>query len=224
MRKIKISYSGEHVKGDVDPQNYRFIMKVIKHLEPKIIVEIGTFRGKTARGMAINSPSDSYVITIGLPREIMTGKESYYGSDKAYFLNKEKIGNIFKGTPEEQKIKQIYENSHSKKCRIYLDKILAGKKIDFAFIDGAHDYESVKTDFEELVLPRLATGGVVIFDDYGNIATHPGITDFLTEKARKDNCVFYWYAPYPHPDRRNTSCVLYVNIQEVKDYRWKEVF
>ena len=108
MRKIKISYSGEHVKGDVDPQNYRFIMKVIKHLEPKIIVEIGTFRGKTALGMAINSPSDSYVITIGLPREIMTGKESYYGSDKAYFLNKEKIGNIFKGTPEEQKIKQIY--------------------------------------------------------------------------------------------------------------------
>lgn len=223
IENIKISYPGEHIKGDADPQNYTLIMRAVKYFKPKIIVEVGTFRGKTAHGMAIHSPPESSVITIGLPIEKMTGQESYYGTDKVYFLKKEEIGSIFKGTPEEQKIKQIFADSHSLECELCLDKLLAGRQIEFAFIDSAHDYESVKQDFEGLILPRLAMCSVVMFDDYGNIPTHPGITDYLTEKARKDNFVFYWYAPYHHPDKRNTSCVFYLNIPETKNYRWREI-
>ena len=132
----------------------------------------------------------------------MTGKENNYGTDHAYFLTRNSIGNNYKGTKEEEKITQIFADSTSTECQQYLNKLLKGNKIDFAFIDGAHDYESVKHDFEKLILPKLAEDGVVIFDDYSNLSTQPGVASFLTEKARKDNFLFYWFAPYPNPNKK----------------------
>jgi predicted O-methyltransferase YrrM len=42
-----------------------------------------------------------------------------------------------------------------------------GGAIDFLFIDGLHDYDSVKADWEHFK-PMLADGAVVAFHDYGN--------------------------------------------------------
>jgi hypothetical protein len=51
--------------------------------------------------------------------------------------------------------------------------------IRLLFVDGLHTYEAVRTDIENWV-PRVARGGVIIFDDYHNPAT-PGVTRAVDE-------------------------------------------
>lgn len=221
IESVEVALPQEHIKGDTDLSNYQLITRLVKYLNPKIIVEIGTFRGKTTLGLAKNSPINSLVVTIGLPIEKMNGKETNYGTDNPYFLKKAEIGSCFKDTIEEQKIKQIYADSHSNDCKVQLDALIGNFKIDFAFIDGAHDYDSVKYDFEKVILPRLSKNGVVIFDDYSNLATQPGVASYLTQKAREENFVFYWYTPFSPPNAKNSTCILYINSEESTKYNWK---
>ena len=50
---------------------------------------------------------------------------------------------------------------------------------DLVFIDGAHDYESVKTDIN-VARQVLKTGGLLVFHDYRS-AKDPGVTDAVNE-------------------------------------------
>ena len=47
---------------------------------------------------------------------------------------------------------------------IFKNKVELGGKISFAYIDGNHDYEFVKNDFEG-VSRNLEIGGFILFDD-----------------------------------------------------------
>lgn len=53
------------------------------------------------------------------------------------------------------------------------------QEYDFAFVDGAHDYESVKADIEK-VRAALAPGGLIAFHDY-KTPCHPGIEEAVGE-------------------------------------------
>lgn len=54
------------------------------------------------------------------------------------------------------------------------------ESLDFVFIDGAHDYESVKKDLE-LWYPKVKVSGVFSGHDYGSIA---GVTKAVDEFAQ----------------------------------------
>lgn len=58
----------------------------------------------------------------------------------------------------------------------------APEPIAFAFLDGDY-YQSIKTPLE-LITPKLATGAVVVVDDYGNQAL-PGARRAVDEWCRK---------------------------------------
>jgi len=207
---------GQHIKGDTDPPNLELITRLVKYLEPKVVLEVGTFRGKTAYNMALAAPSNSQVITIALPKDMIRGTVPGYGTDAAYFQDRQEIGTVFKGTPQQNKIRQIYADSRSLDCQQQLDKLLADE-IDFTFIDAGHDFEGVKSDFEELVLPRMKRDGVVVFDNYGHLKTQVGVAHYLTSKAYEDGYVFYWYAPVA----QNTSCVLFQNNLLSRNRQWR---
>lgn len=68
---------------------------------------------------------------------------------------------------------------------IWAEPETLGGPISFAYLDGNHQYEFVKRDFEN-VHSHLVQGGFVFFDDSAaHIAT--GMRDFMKEmKARKD--------------------------------------
>jgi predicted O-methyltransferase YrrM len=210
-------YLEAHVRGDANPPNLRFLTRVVAYTEPKKVLEVGTFRGKTAYNFALNTPTDSEIITIALPKDMISTQIPGYGTDYAYFQSRNEIGDVFKGKPEGKKIRQIIADSRSIVCQQQLDTLLKGVPIDFAFIDASHDHDAVKANFEELVLPRMRTNGIVVFDNYSDLQTHPGVAHYLTSKAYEDGYVFYWYAPL----NEKTSCVLFINDPESRNRQWR---
>lgn len=208
-------------KGDLDNQNVAFINQLVAYMKPSIILEIGTYRGRTTYNMAKNS-EHSNIITIDIAN---LDTNTYSSVDMKYHQKTEKVGEYFKNTKAGEKITQIIADSLTPECQILLDaelSILApmgNKKIDFAFIDAGHDYDSVRHNFEELVLPRMKQGGVVVFDDYNRPLSIVGVTHYLLKKAYEDGYVFYWYAPR---NEKHTHEVIFLNLAQSRRHTWRQ--
>jgi len=214
ISNIKTNEYHRFLKGQLEIYNLKFINKLVKYLQPKTIVEIGTFKGRTTYNMAKNT-KESKIITI----DIADGEtDTYSGVDLVYHMKKEKVGLYYKNTKVEERITQLFTDSLSPRCQMELDLALGGKKIDFAFIDAGHDYESVRHNFEELVLPRLAYGGIVVFEDYIRPLSIIGVSHYLLQKAHDDGYIFYWYAPR---EGNHTNDVIFVNLPEARNYNWR---
>lgn len=69
---------------------------------------------------------------------------------------------------------------------IFQRKIQLGGKITFAYIDGNHDYDFAKKDFEE-VDKYLEIGGFILFDDSSDYSDF-GVAKFMSELC---NCSRY---------------------------------
>ena len=192
--KIQLYYNKVH--GELDDDNIILINKLVSYLKPRIILEIGTFRGRTTMNMLKNSPS-SKIITID------TIKENVFtsGMDKTHIKSNLK----YKSLIDTNEICCICNDSLF--CSHDLDCVLNGESIDFAFIDGNHSYTNVSSDFEKIVMPRLSDNGVVVFDDYNNLFSSVGVTMYLLQKAYYDRYVFYWYKPKD----KKTNEVIFVN-------------
>ena len=202
-------------KGDLSKANLNFITKLVTYLQPKTIVEIGTFRGRTTYHMA-NEAKKAKVITVDIA-DLKTNV--YSGTDLRYHQNKKDVGRAYKKSSVEDRIHQIISDSLSLECQDELDKLLGGEQIDFALIDAGHDYDSVRHNFEELILPRLAKDGVAVFDDYDRPLSIVGVSHYLLEKAYMDGYVFYWYAPM---NQEWTNEVIFINNNESRCYDWRE--
>jgi len=215
ISNIETTEYHKFLKGQLEIYNLEFINRLVKSLQPKTILEIGTFKGRTTYNMAKNT-KESKIITI----DIADGKtNTYSGVDLVYHQKPKDVGTYFKNTKESKRITQIFSDSLSPECQKLLDFALDEKKIDFAFIDAGHDYESVRHNFEELVLPRLAHGGVVVFEDYIRPLSIIGVSHYLLQKAHDDGYIFYWYAPRKG---EHTNEVLFVNLPEARNYNWRQ--
>jgi len=115
-------------------------------------LEIGTYDGNTALNVGINISSESKVITIDLP------ESAGYGAKFEY-------DNWLVNNPARKQKKHLkLENVE----QIYCDST----KLDFsefsfngAFIDGGHDFETVKSDTIN-VLTYIKRPGFVLWHDY----------------------------------------------------------
>lgn len=64
---------------------------------------------------------------------------------------------------------------------------LSGIEADLVFIDGAHDFESVKQDAEKAILQTLKPGGLLVFHDYRETPGEhdggwdPGVTEAVND-------------------------------------------
>lgn len=215
-RNIDISI--EHVRGDANNPNLQLILRIIQYVKPDNFLELGTYRGRTALYVSKIIGEKSKVITVDIPIE-KTKNIPQNSTDVDYFLPFNEIGKCYKGTIYSKKIIQIMEDSTSKKCGKVIDEVTGKHGVDVAFVDASHDYLSTKLNFERTILPRLNPNGIVIFDNYGDLHTHVGVTQYLTEKAYKSGYVFYWYKPYNKPELQ-TTCVLFFNLKKCIGFNW----
>ena len=116
------------------------------------VLEIGTYDGNTALNCAINLNEHSKVITVDLPEH--SDKEGQLAYDTYLIKNPNRMVKRCAHLPN---VQQIYEDSTK----------LNFSDLDFnmAFIDGGHDYDTVKSDSIN-VLRYIKSPAVVLWHDY----------------------------------------------------------
>jgi len=193
--------------GDINESETELLYRIVNWLQPKNLVEFGTFDGRSTRIMAEQSPLDARVLTVDLPED--NGFIHPYTSD-SIFSELAKPGSRYEGSSATGKIKQVLMDATSFNFKKELDTFLDGKSIDFALVDAAHDYYTTKYLWE-LAFSKLNPGGVILSDDYGKIASHIGVTEFFATKAREDGFLFYHFKPEPK-EAKDPSGVFFVNV------------
>jgi predicted O-methyltransferase YrrM len=154
----------------VHSSGYREVIKALTILEPKIdgAIEIGTHNGLSS------------VVLSTYSKRVFTFDISLRNSEFIWnlFNVRNKISS-FVGPREELEWEINYIQKNWTEMGIY-------GNFDFAFIDGNHDYEWCKRDFELVKF----TGRVMFHDS--DIC--PGVRDFVNEIGATDLCynISYW--------------------------------
>ena len=129
------------------------LLEILKDLNPKIILEIGTAGGGTLYLFTRIIDPEATIISLDLPGGFFGGGYSEW-----------KIPLYQSFTKKGQEIKLLRADSHNPKTFKLVKTVLADKKVDFLFIDGDHTYEGVKRDFN-MYSSLVKAGGIIAFHD-----------------------------------------------------------
>jgi predicted O-methyltransferase YrrM len=159
--------------GGVRPDELVILSALVRHLQPRRLVEIGTAEGRTTLNLVHHAPADAEVITLDLPP---SAPDATLESGKDYRqMGIESPGSLIRDHPLATRIRPILADSTRFDWGPY------ARSVDFAFIDGDHSYEGVRQDSENL-LGAMRDGGVLLWHDYG---VADGVTRHLNELARQ---------------------------------------
>ena len=125
----------------IETADLEIVSAILLPLKPKIIVEIGTFYGGSARYWIKSFTPDLFI--------------SIEQVDKPQFVKLE----------EGENYHYLYNsNSNSGEVVQKVIDILGGKKIDYLFIDGGHSFPVVTEDFR-LYSQMVKESGIIGFHD-----------------------------------------------------------
>lgn len=155
---------------------------ITKALAPRTVFEIGTFRGRTALGFALNSPADCTVYTLDLPQEERGAAARSMSDADERVMSKSVTGADYKGKPGAEKIVQLFGNSMTFDFSPYRGKV------DLMYIDGAHHYDAVLSDTRN-ALEMVRPGGAIVFDDFGHYGDFHDVTRAVTDVIGLDRVV-----------------------------------
>lgn len=167
---------------------------LLSEFKPNNCLEIGVYRGQMISLWSFISKLLNYDINIaGLaPFESASDSDSKYLDDIDYLNDTKKNHEFFNLKQPEYCI----EYSTTKNAK----KFIESREWDLIFIDGNHDYEVVKSDFE-LAMNNLSNNGFIVMDDsslyfdfqqkkFGGFIGHPGPSKVAAEIAMKKMKLF----------------------------------
>jgi hypothetical protein len=168
----KAIVSGGVTREAIGSQYDAFLLAALcQVLACKTVFEIGTYHGETAWLLARNKP-DVRVYTLDLPDVAAASQVKLELTDPGYFKSWNR-GAKFRGTPEQDRITQLYGDSATFDFSPYRGSI------DLVFIDASHSYSYVKSD-TTAALEMVSEQGTIVWDDY---TYYPGIFACLNELA-----------------------------------------
>ena len=172
-----------------------FLLSEVRKEQPKIFLEIGVFHGVTARNVC------------ELLYQIHKNDFKYIGLD-LFVENEENKNEVIPNNTFNNPLKKIYfkyikkQNPYSLEAvRDLLKKfeknvhLIQGNsnkvlnkmdmsKIDYVFLDGGHEYNTVKNDLDNCI-EVIKKGGTVLCDDY-NLGSAPGVKEAIDEFVNKN--------------------------------------
>ena len=178
-------------KGDA-----AFFLNEIKNKKPKNFLEIGVFHGVTARNVC------------ELLSQIHNNNFKYIGID-LFEKSSENMSEIIPNTNFSNPFKKIYYKYLKRQDPYSLDavtellkkyknniQLIKGNsnkilkkidmsKIDYVFLDGGHDYETVRNDLNNSI-NVLENNGTILCDDY-NLSYAPGVKKAIDEFVNTNN-------------------------------------
>jgi cephalosporin hydroxylase len=158
-------YRGYGAYRSLEPMQVRKELRnfaeAVAEIDPETVCEIGTARGGSYYVWTRALDATNH-LSIDLPSGRFGGGHS---RRRAEFLNE------VCGRPG---IEQTFlrGDSHAPETVTHVEERLAGRDIDFLFIDGDHTYEGAKGDFERYA-PLVAEGGLIAFHDIVDIEHDP---------------------------------------------------
>ena len=172
-----------------------FLEEIIKK-KPKSFLEVGVFHGVTGRNVCealykIHKDDFKYI-----------GLDLFEKNDenKSEIIPNTKFSNPFKQIyfkfikrQDPYTIEAVKDLLSNFKNNIHLIKGNSNKvlkkidmtKIDYVFLDGGHDYETVKNDLDSCT-QVIDNGGTILCDDY-NLSYAPGVKKAIDEYVKKKN-------------------------------------
>ncbi len=140
FRKIRPAQIRSEIQG---------LFEIVRDLKPQVVCEIGTALGGTFYIWCQAAADDAHLISLDLPHQFYSpNRREFYG----------------KFAKEGQRTCFLPGNSHEESALASLKRELAGRQIDFLFIDGDHSDPGVRQDFATFS-PLVRKGGVIAFHD-----------------------------------------------------------
>lgn len=158
----------------------KIFKKLVEKVNPKTIVEVGSWKGMSAIEMAKYTKAKIYCIDTWLGAiEFYTmpySKErdllKKHGYPQVYY---QFLSNVFHaGIVDQIEPMPMTSRMGAKLCPI----------ADLIYIDASHEYEDVKEDLKNY-WDKLNYGGVMFGDDYGN-STFPGVKVAVDEFGKAE--------------------------------------
>ena len=164
--------------GNISVEELCKLCLVVQGLKPKRIFEFGTYNGLTTRQMAINAPADCRIVTLDIDpanaSALDIGEIDQHLSQKVGAFDFA-VGHRFHGTPEAEKITQIWGDSTAVDLSPYFGRM------DVVLVDAGHTYHYVRSDTEN-ARKLIRPGGLIVWHDCMQVL-HPDVTRCLCEYA-----------------------------------------
>ncbi|MBV8457354.1 MAG: class I SAM-dependent methyltransferase [Acetobacteraceae bacterium] len=174
--RIETRLRDDFTDGNISGFELEVINRLIASKDPELILEIGTFDGRTTLNLAANSRPDARIYTLDLPPAKMHHTALPLEAGEQLFIDKAASGTRFAGTDVAPKITQMFGDSAAYDFRLF------SGKIDLVFIDGSHAYEYVRRD-SATAMNLLRQGGIILWHDYvpEGFTPWPGVRRALHE-------------------------------------------
>jgi len=172
-----------------------FLLNEVRKEKPKIFLEIGVFHGVTARNICEllyrTHNNDFKYIGLDLFAENEENKNEVIPNNtfnnplKKIYFKYIKKQNPYSLEAVRDLLKKFEKNVHliqgnSNKVLNKMDM----SKIDYVFLDGGHEYNTVKNDLDNCI-EVIKKGGTVLCDDY-NLGSAPGVKEAIDEFVNKN--------------------------------------
>ena len=172
-----------------------FLLEEVRKERPKIFLEIGVFHGVTARNICEllyqTHKNDFKYIGLDLFVENEENKNEVIPNNtfnnplKRIYFKYIKKQNPYSLEAVKDLLKKFEKNAHliqgnSNKVLKKIDM----SKIDYVFLDGGHEYNTVKNDLDNCI-EVIKKGGTVLCDDY-NLGSAPGVKEAIDEFVNKN--------------------------------------
>ena len=161
--------------SDIGSMNgYHVLGSLVRSLEPRRILEFGTYLGVSTQTMALNAPKDCRIYTVDLPDETSPEAVPKINSiDKLHIRkSRHRVGEAFLHSSLSKQIIQIRTDSMKFCAETEM------REVDLVFVDGGHSLPIIENDTENAFRVLSATG-TILWDDYFHL--YPDVVQFLDE-------------------------------------------
>ena len=177
-------------KGDGE-----FFLDEVKKKNPKTFLEVGVFHGVTARNICelLSKIHDDFKY-IGLDlfeksdenKSEIIPNTNFSNPLKQIYFKYIKRQDPYSLEAVKDLLKKFEKNIHLIKGNSnYILKNIDMSKIDYVFLDGGHDYNTVKNDLN-CCIKVLDNNGTILCDDY-NLSYAPGVKKAIDEYVKDNN-------------------------------------
>jgi predicted O-methyltransferase YrrM len=161
-------YRGGNISPTQQDEEILGLMRELAKRPPRTVVEIGTDTGGTLFLFSRVAAPDAVLVTVDQqPLGALRNYSAWAIVRRAFACDRQRVDLL------------IPRDSHDPTTVDEIRWRLGGRSVDFLFIDGDHEYDGVKRDFE-LYAPLVGPGGLIAFHDV-NESNWPGVIRLWNE-------------------------------------------